>query len=41
MEQLANEKSYRNSQEFTKLIHESIPQMWEMIKQAGILQPGK
>lgn len=39
MEQLANEAKYRDSQTFTKLIHELIPRTGEMIKQLGLSQP--
>lgn len=39
MEQLANEANFRNSQTFTKLIHELNVRTGEMIKQLGITQP--
>lgn len=41
MEQLDNERRFRDSQEFTKLIHELYPQIGQMIKGVGLLQPGK
>lgn len=39
MEQLANEANFRDSQTFTKLIHELNARTGEMIKQLGITQP--
>lgn len=39
MEQLANEANFRDSQTFTKLIHELNVRTGEMIKQLGIIQP--
>jgi tripartite-type tricarboxylate transporter receptor subunit TctC len=42
MEQLENEAKYRDSQTFTRVIHELYPEVGKMVEQAGMLyQPGK
>ncbi|MFH1757585.1 MAG: tripartite tricarboxylate transporter substrate binding protein [Pseudomonadota bacterium] len=42
MGQLENEAKFRNSQTFTKIIHELYPQVGKMVEQAGLAyQPGK
>jgi len=38
MEQLDNDAKFRDSQTFTKLIHELYPCIGEMIKQAGLTE---
>ena len=39
MDKFGSEANYKDSKEFTQLINESIPQMWEMIKKLGITKP--
>jgi tripartite-type tricarboxylate transporter receptor subunit TctC len=41
MEQLDNEAKFRDSQTFTKLVHELYPRIGEMIKQAGLMEIAK
>ena len=41
MENLTNDRRYRDSQDFTKMIHEVYPRTGQMIAQLGISQPTK
>lgn len=41
IEQLDNKAKFRDSQTFTKLIHELYPRIGEMIKQAGLMEIAK